>query len=97
MLTLGFLALEKTSVEEEKEKVEVEDNAQTIRPTRSPAGPTTIPLPMIPMPPPEEESGFEDYSDIIDDDDKLQEKVADFKVSISLFRACVHCSSRSTS
>lgn len=39
---------------------------------------------MIPMPPPEEESGFEDYSDILDDDDKLQEKVADFKVGISL-------------
>ena len=43
------------------------------------------------------EPDFEDYSDIIDDDDKLQEKVADFKVSVSPFRACVHCSSRSTS
>ncbi|KAH9831359.1 kinase-like protein [Rhodofomes roseus] len=83
-------ALEKTSVEEEKEKVEVEDNAQTIRPTRSPAGPTTVPLPMVTMPDTEAESGFDDFSDILDDDDKLQEKVADFKMKNSFRRGLFH-------
>ncbi|KZT69616.1 Pkinase-domain-containing protein [Daedalea quercina L-15889] len=83
-------ALEKTSVEEEKEKVEVEDNAQTIRPTRSPAGPASVPLPMVALPDPETESGVEDYSDILDDDDKLQEKVADFKLKNSFRRGLFH-------
>ncbi|KAH9922944.1 uncharacterized protein B0H18DRAFT_1085777 [Fomitopsis serialis] len=84
-------ALEKTSVEEEKEKVEVEDNAQTIRPTRSPAGPTTVPLPMVTLPDADTELGFDDdYSDILDDDDKLQEKVADFKMKNSFRRGLFH-------
>jgi len=65
------IALDKTSVEEEKP--EVEDNGQTIRPTRSPAGPSVIPLPA-----PE----VEDWSDLAtgEDEQKLEDKVAGFKV-----------------
>jgi hypothetical protein len=64
-----------------EEDKQVDDNAQTIRPTRSPAGPGTIPLArapaadIIPI--------VEDYSDLASEEDDiiLQEKVADFKVS----------------
>lgn len=64
-----FLALDKTSIEEEKP--EVEDNGQTIRPTRSPAGPTNIPLPEV-----------EYWSDLAagEDEQNLENKVAGFKV-----------------
>ncbi|KAF8158498.1 hypothetical protein B0H34DRAFT_709124 [Crassisporium funariophilum] len=80
-------ALEKTAVEDDKH--EVEDNAQTIRPTRSP-GLTPIPLAQAPS------SGIlpivEDYSDLAteEDEDWLQEKVADFKMKNSIRRGLFH-------
>jgi hypothetical protein len=66
------------------EKPEGDDNAQTIRPNRSPAGPGTIPLARAPSA--DIVPIVEDYSDIATEEDELllQEKVADFKVS-----ACV--------
>jgi hypothetical protein len=69
--------LDKTNVEEEKP--EVEDNGQTIRPTRSPAGPSTIPLPAAPE--------VEDWSDLAtgEDEQKLEDKVAGFKVADFLY------------
>ena len=71
------LALEKTTAEDDKP--EAEDNAQTIRPNRSP-GHQSIPLAQSPasdIPP-----IVEDYSDLATEEDEqlLQEKVADFKV-----------------
>jgi hypothetical protein len=83
--------LEKTSIEDEK--LEGDDNAQTIRPNRSPAGPGTIPLAkapsadIIPI--------VEDYSDIAPEEDEflLQEKVADFKVGAILYHLSLHDSS----
>lgn len=71
-------ALEKTPAEDDKH--ESEDNAQTIRPNRSP-GPSIVPLAqppssdIVPI--------VEDYSDLATEDDEewLQEKVADFKVN----------------
>lgn len=73
--------MEKTSLEDEK--VEADDNAQTIRPTRSPQGPgVNISLPLVSPPAPEATPVIEDYSDLVigEDDEKLQEKMADFKV-----------------
>ena len=63
----------------EDDKPEAEDNAQTIRPNRSP-GHHSIPLAQSPasdIPP-----IVEDYSDLAIEEDEqlLQEKVADFKV-----------------
>lgn len=79
-------ALEKTSAEAEdaEEKIEADENAQTIRPTRSPQGPGIVPLPLA-APGPGRSPPMEDYSDFVflEDDNKLQEKVADFKVHIS--------------
>ena len=70
----------------EEEKVEADDNAQTIRPTRSPQGLAVVPLPLMSLPEkPERDDPFvDDYSDlVIDEDDlKLQAKVADFKVRL---------------
>jgi hypothetical protein len=70
--------LEKSSLEEEKP--EVEDNAQTIRPNRSPSLMNNLPLAAYPSPdiPPI----MEDYSDLLamEDETSLQDKVADFKV-----------------
>lgn len=69
----------------EDDKPEIDDNAQTIRPNRSPAGPSTIPLARAPA------AGIvpivEDYSDLASEEDDiiLQEKVADFKVSSNVF------------
>lgn len=65
----------------------MEDNAQTIRPGRSPAsGP--VPLPLAKAPSPSIHPISEDFSDpdfdFEDDDDRLQEKVADFKVNKTL-------------
>ncbi|KAG6335620.1 hypothetical protein ID866_3477 [Astraeus odoratus] len=79
--------LEKTP---EEEKGEVDDYAQTIRPSRSPAGPGTVPLAkapaadMLPI--------VEDYSDLAveEDDFELQEKVADFKMRNSVHRGLFH-------
>ncbi|KAI6042650.1 hypothetical protein EDC04DRAFT_2657661 [Pisolithus marmoratus] len=80
--------LEKTPMEDDK--AEVDDCSQTIRPSRSPAGPGTIPLAkapaadMIPI--------VEDYSDLAADEDDivLQEKVADFKMRNSVRPGLFH-------
>ncbi|KAI0927507.1 hypothetical protein AcV5_008028 [Taiwanofungus camphoratus] len=84
-------ALEKTSLEDEK--VEADDNAQTIRPTRSPQGPgVNISLPLVSLPAPEATPVIEDYSDLVigEDDEKLQEKMADFKIRNSFRRGLFH-------
>lgn len=76
-------ALEKPSAEDDKH--EAEDNAQTIRPNRSP-GPNIIPLA---QPPASDIAPIvEDYSDLATEEDEewLQEKVADFKVSIGMLK-----------
>jgi hypothetical protein len=77
------LALEKTALEEEKP--EAEDNAQTIRPGRSPSLLNNVSLPASPSLEPV--SGVEDYSDLLVDEDDLtlQNKLADFKVSLQSF------------
>ncbi|TCD65509.1 hypothetical protein EIP91_002557 [Steccherinum ochraceum] len=81
-------ALEKTAVEEER--TEADDNAQTIRPTRSPSGPT-VPLPLAKAPSPNIGPIVEDYDLLFDeDDDKLQEKVSDFKIKNSFRRGLFH-------
>lgn len=75
-------ALEKTSAEDDKLEVD-DNNAQTIRPSRSPVNPgKNVPLPVAKAPSPSISPIVEDYSDLAfdEDDDKLQEKVADFKV-----------------
>ncbi|OCH90450.1 kinase-like protein [Obba rivulosa] len=87
-------ALEKTSAEAESaedEKLEAEENAQTIRPTRSPQGAGTVPLPLIPLEP-SPVPVVEDYSDLVfpEDDGKLEEKVADFKLRNSTRRGLFH-------
>ncbi|KAH9950642.1 kinase-like protein [Amylocystis lapponica] len=86
-------ALEKTSAESaEEEKVEADDNAQTIRPTRSPQGLATVPLPLMALPEKDVDPFVEDYSDLVRDEDdvKLQEKVADFKLRNSFRRGLFH-------
>lgn len=74
---VDFAALEKTLAEDDKH--ESEDNAQTIRPHRSP-GANIVPLAQ----PPSSDINpiVEDYSDLATEEDEewLQEKVADFKV-----------------
>ena len=74
------VALDKTPAEEEKP--EADDNAQTIRPGRSP-GLGTVPLPVAKAPEPQIAPIAEDYSDLLfeEDEAKLEEKVADFKVN----------------
>ena len=79
---MRYLALEKSTAEDDKP--ESEDNAQTIRPNRSP-GHQSIPLAQSPaadIPP-----IVEDYSDLATEEDEqlLQEKVADFKVRRYIF------------
>jgi hypothetical protein len=74
---ISDIALERTNVEDDKP--EGEDNAQTIRPKRSP-GLKAVPLAQPPS------SNIvpivEDYSDVAEEDEvQLQEKVADFKVT----------------
>ena len=66
----------------EEDKVEIDDNAQTIRPTRSPQGLAVVPLPTATFSEPDISAVVEDYSDVLfdEDEDKLEEKVADFKV-----------------
>ena len=74
------LALDKPPAEEDNT-----DNAQTIRPTRSPSAlGTAAPLPVAKAPEPQIEPIAEDYSDMVFDEDeaKLEEKVADFKVCL---------------
>ncbi|KAF8895111.1 hypothetical protein BD779DRAFT_1497502 [Infundibulicybe gibba] len=71
-------ALERTSLEDEA-KQEAEDNAQTIRPNRSPASKVT---PLAQSPPSDIKPIVEDYSDLATEEDEqwLENKVADFKV-----------------
>ena len=82
-------ALEKTSLEEEK--LEAEDNAQTIRPGRSPSLLNNVPLPASPSLKPV--PAVDDYSDLLigEDDVTLQNKFADFKVNPNFFwlPACI--------
>ena len=73
-----FEALDRTFLEEEKP--EADDNARTIRPTRSPSLnggvlPRSASSPMTAI--------VEDYSDLAGEEEEihLQAKVADFKVS----------------
>ena len=87
----SLTALDKPPAEEEK--AEADDNAQTIRPGRSPQGlGTTVPLPVAKAPEPQIAPIAEDYSDLLfeEDEAKLEEKVADFKVSrgvlVNIFR-----------
>ncbi|KAH7885180.1 hypothetical protein F5I97DRAFT_1883246 [Phlebopus sp. FC_14] len=81
-------AMEKTVSEDDKP--EVDDNAQTIRPNRSPSGPGTIPL--VKAPAADIVPIVEDYSDLAADEDDLilQEKVADFKMKNSVRRGLFH-------
>ncbi|KAK7689843.1 hypothetical protein QCA50_006482 [Cerrena zonata] len=84
-------ALEKTSTDDEKS--EEDNNTQTIRPTRSPAGlKKTVPLPVAKPPSPGLPPVVEDYSDLgfDEDDDKLQEKVAHFKMKNSFRKGLFH-------
>ena len=79
----SLTALDKPPAEEEK--AEADDNAQTIRPGRSPQGlGTTVPLPVAKAPEPQIAPIAEDYSDLLfeEDEAKLEEKVADFKVRL---------------
>lgn len=71
--------MDKPSSEEEKHFVD--ENAQTIRPGRSPAN-APVPLPVAQPPSAGIDPISEDFSDFdfADDDDKLEKKVADFKV-----------------
>ncbi|CAL1713540.1 unnamed protein product [Somion occarium] len=85
-------ALEKTSAEDDKLEVD-DNNAQTIRPSRSPVNPgKNVPLPVAKAPSPSISPIVEDYSDLAfdEDDDKLQEKVADFKLKNSFRRGLFH-------
>lgn len=75
-----YPALEKNASESsEEDKHEVEDNARTIRPNRSP-GQQSVPLAQAPAA--EIQPIVEDYSDLATEEDEawLEEKVADFKV-----------------
>ncbi|TDL22240.1 hypothetical protein BD410DRAFT_788970 [Rickenella mellea] len=80
-------ALDKTGFDDDKP--EIEDNAQTIRPNRSPSM-HTVQL----AKPPSSDMGpiVEDYSDLAaeEDDDWLQDKVADFKLKNSTRRGLFH-------
>ncbi|KAG5646503.1 hypothetical protein DXG03_003268 [Asterophora parasitica] len=80
-------ALEKPSTDEDKH--EGEDNAQTIRPNRSP-GPNVVPLAQ----PPSSDIApiVEDYSDLATEEDEewLKEKVADFRMKNSVRRGLFH-------
>ena len=80
VLTRLLVALEKSTGGDDKSESS-EDNTQTIRPTKSPAGKVT-PLARAPT----TEPIVEDYSDLAseEDEDWLEEKVADFKVPKSL-------------
>ncbi|KAF8957280.1 hypothetical protein BDZ97DRAFT_1924766 [Flammula alnicola] len=80
-------ALEKTSSDDDRQ--EIEDNAQTIRPNRSPLH-NTIPLAQPPAS--EIQPIVEDYSDLATEEDeaRLQEKVADFKMRNSIRRGLFH-------
>ncbi len=85
----SLTALEKSTVDEEKQQPEHDDNAKTIRPTnRSPRS-----APVVISKSPSRDIGpiVEDYSDVgIDEDDEWQEKFADFKMKTSVRRGLFH-------
>ncbi|KAF7966406.1 hypothetical protein HWV62_38446 [Athelia sp. TMB] len=81
-------AMEKTNINSlEEDRSEIEDNGQTIRPSRSPSSIGPVPLPAIEVP-----SAVEDWSDLAADDDmqKLEEKVAGLKMKNSIRRGLFH-------
>ncbi|PFH54052.1 hypothetical protein AMATHDRAFT_53856 [Amanita thiersii Skay4041] len=80
-------ALDRSTTDDEKEeKHETEDNAQTIRPSRSP-GQRSIPLA---QPPPSDMGPIvEDYSDFAEEDE-LENKVANFKMKNPIRRGLFH-------
>jgi hypothetical protein len=84
-----LLGMEKPT---EGEKQLADDDAQTIRPGRSPAN-VSIPLPIAQAPSSGIDTIAEDFSDLdfVEDDVRLEEKVADFKVCI-LMQFNVICS-----
>ena len=71
--------LDRTSIEDEK--ADVDENAQTIRPSRSPSVPDKK-LSITKSPTPDMDTIVEDYSDLAleEDDEALQDKFTDFKV-----------------
>ena len=77
--SFAIIVLEKTIIDDDK--LEIEDNAQTIRPGKSPAA-KTIPLPITSDEPPKGANVFEDYSDLAaeEDDVWLSNRVSSFKV-----------------
>jgi hypothetical protein len=81
----NYSALERPSLEDEKQG---DDNAQTIRPTRSPAA---LPIPLARAPSVDIGPIVEDYSDLgtEEDDERIQEKVANFKVSPRCQNLCI--------
>ncbi|KIK98973.1 hypothetical protein PAXRUDRAFT_30797 [Paxillus rubicundulus Ve08.2h10] len=81
-------ALERTATDDDKP--EVDDNAQTIRPNRSPGG--SGPIPLAKAPAADIVPIVEDYSDLAADEDDiiLQEKLADFKMRNSVRRGLFH-------
>ncbi|KIY69316.1 Pkinase-domain-containing protein [Cylindrobasidium torrendii FP15055 ss-10] len=76
-------ALEKTGTDDDKN--DIDENARTIRPTRSP-GPHTIPLTLSPDMKPIDE----DYSDLGAEEEELENKVANFKMKNSLRKGLFH-------
>ena len=74
-----YLGQEKTFQEAEDERHEADDNAQTIRPNWG--SPMSSKLTLAAAPPAGMEPIVEDYSDLAaEEDDVLQDKIADFKV-----------------
>lgn len=74
-----LIGLDRTSIEDEKP--DVDENAQTIRPNRSPSVPEKK-LSMTKSHNPDISTIVEDYSDLAveEDDEVLQDKFTDFKV-----------------
>lgn len=72
--------MEKPAAEDERRFID--DNAQTIRPGRSPAN-APIPLPLVRGLSPRIAPISEDFADFdfVDDAERLEEKIADFKVN----------------
>ena len=87
-LNLLYSALEKSSTEAEQPPVH-NDNAQTIRPSRSPC---SAPLGVVSESPPREIGSIvEDYSDLTTkEDDEWQEKFVNFKMKASVCRSLFH-------
>ena len=81
-------ALEKSTPDDDKPLEADDNNAQTIRPNRSPSSAASA---TAKPPPPEIAPIVEDYSDLgIDEDDVWQEKFADFKMKNSFRKGLFH-------